>query len=159
MKVCSALRGSLAQGFRLGIGARLGIALAAVGALVLALNFLIEKVVRVERTTQITQFVSAPAPIPAAIPMALAAQPLLAARDVPEPPRRTLTSDNLLLALDHLDEAVRARVTSDTEPSNADYQRTMGDMDAAISEFITTATAITGKSYSKLIAAFKLLPR
>jgi len=156
IKTFTALRASLAQGFRLGIGARLAIALAAVGALVLALNFLIEKVVRVERTTQITQFVSAPAPLPAAVPTALPAQPWVAARDVQQPPRRTLTSDNLLLTLDHLDEAIRARVTSDTEPSSADYQRTMADMDAALNEFITSAAAITGKSYSKLTAAFKL---
>jgi diguanylate cyclase (GGDEF)-like protein len=149
----AALRGAFAKGFRLGIGARLAIALTAVGALVLALNFLIEKVVRIERTTQITQFVPAPAAMPAAVPLTA---PAAASDALPEPPRRTVTSDRVLLTLVHFDEAVRARVAMDNAQSTADYQRAMDDMNAALSEFIVGAASITAKSYAKLTAAFKL---
>jgi diguanylate cyclase (GGDEF)-like protein len=151
------LRHALAEGFRLGIGARLAIALSAVGALVLALNFLIEKVVRIERTTQVTQFVSAPAAMPTAVPAALPAQLAApAGAAVPEPARRTITSDRLLQSLDHFDEAIRARVATPSESSTADYQRTMSDMNGALNEFIASAASITGKPYSKLASAFKL---
>ena len=54
---------------RLGIGARLGIAFAAVGALVLAANFIVEKGVLIERTTKITRTVPPPAPPPTPIVM------------------------------------------------------------------------------------------
>jgi diguanylate cyclase (GGDEF)-like protein len=150
------LRDALAKGFGLGVGARLAIALVAVAALVLALNFLIEKVVRIERTTHITQFVSAPAAVPLATPtvptqLLAGASALLA-----EPPRHTVTADHLLLTLDHFDEAVRARVATESESSSADYQRTMVDMNGALDEFITAAASIIGKSFAKLSAAFKL---
>jgi diguanylate cyclase (GGDEF)-like protein len=123
---------------------------------VLALNFLIEKVVRVERTTQITQYVSAPAAPPAIAPVVPIQPPAAATEAGPEGPRRTVTSDRLLLTLDHFDEAVRARVAGESESSTANYQRTTEDMSAALNEFIIGAASITGKSYAKLTGVFKL---
>src|ERR1700733_12651622 len=64
--ICSTRRQALAERFRLGIGARLGIALAAVGALTLALNFGVEEVVLIERTTRIMQIASPSVSAPSA---------------------------------------------------------------------------------------------
>jgi hypothetical protein len=50
--------------FRLGIAARLATALAVMGALVLAANFIVEQGVLVEKTTQITRIESQPAALP-----------------------------------------------------------------------------------------------
>jgi diguanylate cyclase (GGDEF)-like protein len=148
------------QHFRLGIGARLGIAVAAGGALVLALNFLVEKVVLIERTTQITQFVPSPPPISMPIAVPSIAAPVAAENAVPaEPARLILTPDHLLLTLDHFDAAVRTRVAADSEASTADYRRALADMNGSIGTFISSATAINGKSYANLAAAFKLHER
>jgi diguanylate cyclase (GGDEF)-like protein len=153
----TALSASLMERFRLGIGARLGIAVAAGGALVLALNFLVEKVVLIERTTQITQF-APPAP-PVSVPVAVPtpAPPVAAAISAPpEPARLILTPDRLLLTLDHFDAAVRTRVAAESEASTAEYQRAVADLTGSLDTFISSATSISGKSYGKLAAAFKL---
>jgi diguanylate cyclase (GGDEF)-like protein len=142
----------------LGIGARLGIAFAAVGALVLAANFWVEKGALIERTTQITRTIPSPAPAPAPVvitPPPLP-QPPAAAAPLPATLGRSVTSDALLQTLDRFDEAVRARVAADNEESNADYQRTLADMNRALIAFIGTAASISGKSFAKLGAAGKL---
>jgi diguanylate cyclase (GGDEF)-like protein len=155
-----ALSAALMERFRLGIGARLGIAVATGGALVLALNFLVEKVVLVERTTQITQYVAPPPPIPAPIAVPSAAPPVAAETVAAvEPARVTLTPDRLLLTLDHFDTAVRTRVATNSEASTGEYQRSLADMNASLDTFIRSATSISGKSYGKLTAAFKLHQR
>lgn len=154
--VYAALRVACKQGMRLGIGPRLGIALATGGALVLALNFLVQKVVFVERTTQITQFVQRPAPVVSVDVAPILPTPLpVVSLAAPEPVYRSVTADRLLTALDHFDEAVRARIGADNPASNAGYQRTLADMNGALSSFIGTATAISGKSFGKLAASFK----
>src|ERR1019366_7137631 len=143
---------------RLGIGARLGIAFAAVGALVLAANFIVEKGVLIERTTKITRTV----PPPAAPPTPIVMMPPPSVAPVPAvvtPPRRTVTSDALLLTLDRCDEAVLERVAANTEQANAKYQRTIVNMNRAANAFMTTAASISGKSLAKVGAAFKIHQR
>src|ERR1700733_13961378 len=105
IRICSTHRQTLAEGFRLGIGARLGIALAAVGALTLALNFGVEKVFLIERTKHITQIAS---------PSVSGTRGLL-----PAPAPSRVTSGRLPLTLDHFDSAVRARVAAESELSRA----------------------------------------
>jgi diguanylate cyclase (GGDEF)-like protein len=156
----AALRAALRERFRLGIGTRLGIAVATGGALVLALNFLVEKVVLVERTTQITQFVPPPPPISVPVAAPAAAPPVAAESNVAaEPARIILTPDRLLLTLDHFDAAVRTRIATDSEASTAEYQRSLAEMNGSLDTFIRSATSINGKSYGKLAAAFKLHQR
>ena len=152
----AALRVAFKQGLRLGIGPRLGIALVTGGALVLALNFLVQKVVFVERTTHITQFVPQPAPVVNVdvTPLLPTHLPMLSL-SAPEPAYRFVTADRLLAALDHFDEAVRVRVGTDNPASNAGYQRALADMNGSLSSFIGAATAISGKSFVKLAASFK----
>ena len=152
-----ALSAALMERFRLGIGARLGIAVATGGALVLAFNFLVEKVVLVERTTQITQYVPPPPPIPAPIAVLPAAPPVAVETNAPaEPARVILTPDRLLLTLDHFDAAVRTRVAANSEASTGEYERSLADMNGALDTFIRSATSLSGKSYVKLAAAFRL---
>jgi hypothetical protein len=137
---------------RLGIGARLGIAFAAVGALVLAANFIVEKGVLIERTTKITRTVPPPAAPPTPIvmmpPPSVAPVPTVVTRA-----RQTVTSDALLLTLDRFDEAVLERVAANTEQANAKYQRAIVDMNRAANAFMTTAASISGKSLAKVGAA------
>src|ERR1700722_2702220 len=96
IRICSTHRQTLAERLRLGIGARLGIALAAVGALTLALNFSVEKVLLVARTTHITQIA----------PPSVSGTPGLLPAPAPSPVRW----GRLPLTLEHFDAAVRARV-------------------------------------------------
>lgn len=143
---------------RLGIGARLGIAFAAVGALVLAANFIVEKGVLIERTTKITRTV----PPPAAPPTPIVTMPPPSVAPVPAvvtPARQTVTSDALLLKLDRFDEAVLERVAANTEQANAKYQRAIVDMNRAANAFMTTAASISGKSFAKVGAPFKIHQR
>jgi diguanylate cyclase (GGDEF)-like protein len=160
VKAYTTLRGVLAERLRLGIGARLGIAVAAGGALVLALNVLVEKVVFVERTTHITQFAPPAPPIPIPIATEAPTPPVSVTSSAPpEPARLTLTPDRLLLTLDHFDAAVRSRAAMESDTSSADYQRTVTEMNGSLDAFISRATAISGKPYAKLAAAFKLHQR
>jgi diguanylate cyclase (GGDEF)-like protein len=155
-RLYAAFRVAFKQGLRLGIGPRLAIALATGGALVLTLNFLVQKVVFVERTTRVTQFVQPPVPLVGADVTPLLAAPLPVANlPAPEPQYRSVTADRLLAALDHFDEAVRARVATDGLASNAGYQRTVAELDGALTSFMSAATAISGKSFAKLAGGFK----
>ena len=146
-------------GRRLGIGAHLGIALAAAAALVLAVNLLVEKVVFIETTTQVTRTVSIPTPV-AALARPAPAPP---AADTSEPRQApssgTEIPDRLLLTLGDFDEAVRARLATDGEPSRADYQRTRAEMNAALNTLAGSGASVGGKSYPKLAAAFSLHQR
>jgi diguanylate cyclase (GGDEF)-like protein len=144
--------------FRLGIGARLGIAFAAVGALVLAANFIVEKGVLIERTTNITRTL----PPPAAPPTPIVMMPPPSVAPVPAivtPARRTVTSDAMLLTSDRFDEAVLERAAANTGQANAKYQWAIVDMNRAANAFMTTAASISGKSLAKVGAAFKIHQR
>jgi hypothetical protein len=156
-RICSVCRERL--GRRLGIGAHLGIALAAAAALVLAVNLLVEKVVFIETTTQVTRTVSIPTPV-AALARPAPAPP---AADTSEPRQApssgTEIPDRLLLTLGDFDEAVRARLATDGEPSRADYQRTRAEMNAALNTLAGSGASVGGKSYPKLAAAFSLHQR
>jgi diguanylate cyclase (GGDEF)-like protein len=154
IRICSTHRQALADGFGLGIGARLGIALVAVGALTLALNFGVEKVVLIERTTHITQIASPSVSAPSAAE-ATPPGPPFAGTHGPLPGPSPVTWERLALTLDHFDSAVRARVAAESELSGADYRRTMAEMNSALNALISSA-ASSGNSYTKLATDFKL---
>jgi diguanylate cyclase (GGDEF)-like protein len=136
---------ALAERVRFGITSRLVAAFIGVGVLVLASNFIVEQSVLIEKTTQITRVVPLPA-IGAATP-AVASPPMI------PPERRVVTSDPMILALDRYERAVQDRIGINTKQTEADYQRSMSDLNHASLAFITKAVSISGKSLSKLTAS------
>jgi hypothetical protein len=149
---------ALSDRLRLGIGARLGIAFAAVAALVLAANFIVEQGVLIERTTEITR--TLPAPAAPAKATAIVPPPSVAlVPPVVTPVHRMVTSDALLHALDRFDEAVLERVAANSESANAKYQRAIVDMNRAAIAFMTTAASISGKAFARVGATLKVHQR
>jgi diguanylate cyclase (GGDEF)-like protein len=139
-------RDQLAARPSFGITSRLMIAFIGVGALLLAANFIVEQSVLVERTTQITRIAPAPAPAPPIPePVAKPAPVVVIAQ-----PRRVVTSEPFISALDRYGRAAQDRVAAKTEQSDADYQQSTSDLDTAARAFLTQAVAISGKSYQKL---------
>ena len=136
---------ALAGRVRFGLTSRLVAAFIGVGALLLASNFIVEQGVLIEKTTQITRI----APPQAVV----AAQPIAAPPPAIVPERRVVTSDPMILALDRYERAVQDRIGTNTEQAEADYQRSMTDLDRASREFITKAASISGKSLTKLTSS------
>ena len=132
---------------QLGIAARLGIAFAAVGALVMAVNLIVENGVLVERTTLVTRVV----PLPA-----VAARPPLEPKAVSvAAPPRTVTSEAFLQALGRFDDTVLERVAGNTDRTETQYKRALQDLNRVALDFMATAASISGRSFSKLGAALK----
>jgi len=118
------------------------VAFIGVGALVLAANFIVQQGVLIEKTTQIKR-IAPPASV-------AAAQPVVAQPPAVTGERRVVTSDPLLLALDRYGRAVQDRIGSDGTHAEADYQRSISDLDSACHAFIAQAVSISGRSFLKL---------
>jgi diguanylate cyclase (GGDEF)-like protein len=155
LRECVRCNAAFSERLRLGIGARLGIAFAAVAALVLAANFIVEQGVLVERTTEIIHIVPPPAAAPAKPPAIVPPASVAPVPAVAAPLHRIVTSDALLLALDRFDEAVLHRVAANNESANAMYQRATVDADRAASAFMTKAASISGRAFVKVGVALK----
>ena len=138
----------LTERFRFGIASRLVVAFIGVGALVLAANFIVEQGVLIEKTTQITR-IAPPSAIAAAQPVVA---PPLAVTIEP----RVVTSDPLMLALDRYGRAVQDRIGTNTQQAEADYQRSLSDLDSACRAFIAQAVSISGKSFLKLASSINV---
>lgn len=136
---------ALAGRVRFGLTSRLVAAFAGVGALVLASNFIVEQGVLIEKTTQITR-IAPPATV-------AAAQPIIAPPPAIVLERRAVTSDPMILTLDRYKRAVQDRIATNTEQAEADYRRSVSDLDRASLEFITKAASISGKSLTKLTSS------
>ena len=145
-------RRALSEYFRFGIAFRQMAAFICVGALVLAGNFIFERGVLIEKTTEITRLPPAPPVSPTPAPRALE-PPAVAPAVAPE--RHVLPRENLLLALDHYERAVQQRSSANTEQSEAAYQLATADLDHESGAFIAQAEAISGKSLAKLAASIK----
>jgi diguanylate cyclase (GGDEF)-like protein len=145
-------RRALAERLNFGITSRLVTAFIGVGVLVLASNFMVVEGVMVERTTEITRV--APTPAPA---VAEPVEPAPPAVPLPPPPpvRRVVSSDALRLALDRFTQAVKDRSGSNSEETEADYQRASSELDDTCRSFITQASLIAGKSFAKLSSGIK----
>ncbi|MGA8707665.1 MAG: hypothetical protein WB646_11835, partial [Steroidobacteraceae bacterium] len=100
---------------RWGIGARLGVAFAAVAALAVAANLFAEHEIAVVNTTRIV-----PVEVPVAPPAAPAPKPapVLAATPVPSPVVKPLESDGLITAIEQYADAVRSQVEVHNEESD-----------------------------------------
>jgi hypothetical protein len=60
-----------------------------------------------------------------------------------------------MLALDHFGRAVQDRVGNKTEETEAQYQRSISDLDGASRAFIVQGVSISGKSFAKLTSSVK----
>ena len=152
-KAISDRRQHLAERFSLGIASCLVAAFIGVGALVWAANFIVEQGTLTERTTEITR--SVPAPTIAPKPIEANAQTGVEPPPVAVPERRVVTSDALRSALDRYGRAVHERAGMKTDESEAEYQRSIAELDHESELFVTQATAIRGKSVPKLASTIK----
>jgi diguanylate cyclase (GGDEF)-like protein len=142
-----AFRAALGERLNFGIAARQIAAFVCVAVLALAANFIVEKEVLIERTTEIVR--QSPPEIASKLvsaPTQTVADPLPAR--VPE--RRLVTSEALKYALDHFSRAAQDRVGMNTPDAEADYQRAASELDAAVQSFTSQAASISGRSFSKL---------
>jgi len=143
----NALRTVLSRRLIFGIAARQIAAFICVGILVLAANFAVEKGVLIERTTEIVRQAPpgvAPAIVESSLPSV--GEPPSA----PIPQRRIVTSEALSLALDHFKRAAQERVGMNTVETEADYQRSASELEAASATFFSQAASISSKSFSSL---------
>jgi diguanylate cyclase (GGDEF)-like protein len=145
-------RRSLTERLNFGIAARLTAAFIGVGILVLAANFVVVKGVLIERTTQITRVEPPPVAPPIAAPKVEAA-PVVTAP--PPAPRRIVTSDTLTLAVDRFARALKDRVASSSDDTQAEYQTSGTQMEEAARTFVAQASAISGKPFTKLTSGIK----
>src|SRR5271165_301255 len=95
--------------FRLGITARLTMALLGVATLALAANFMVEQAILVERTTTITRILLRPADVAAANRLR-ETPPLRAETSV----RAVLTADAVMMAFNRLSESTQDRIARRT---------------------------------------------
>jgi diguanylate cyclase (GGDEF)-like protein len=152
LRQMSVRRRALIEHLNVGIAARLVTAFIGTGVLVVVANFFVVKGVLVEKTTEISRIVPASPPPPVAVvPTEVAPPP---APTVP-PPRRVVSAESLLLAMDRYERAVKDRVASKTDETEAEYQTAGGQLDEASGSFITQAASISGRSFAKLGAAIK----
>jgi diguanylate cyclase (GGDEF)-like protein len=136
----------------LGITARLTAAFVGVGVLVLAANFVVVKGVLIERTTQITRVAPPPAQPVVEPRVEPAPQPVAAP---PPAPRRVVTSDTLTSAIDRFGRALKDRVATNSDETQAEYQTSATKMEEASRAFVAQASAISGKPFAKISSGVK----
>lgn len=134
-----------------GIAARLITAFIGVGILVLVANLFVVKGVLIERTTQITRV--APPPAAPIVEPKVETAPQPAAP--PPAARHVVTSDSLTSAIDRFNRALKDRVASNSDETQAEYQSSATQMEEASRAFIAQASAISGKPFAKIATAVK----
>jgi diguanylate cyclase (GGDEF)-like protein len=130
---------------RWGIGANLGVAFAAVVALAVAANLLIEHEISVVRTTRIVRVEASPVPAPAGVGARLTS-------DSTAPQIEAESPKSLLAALEHFANAVRNRL--DIHNDDSDSQLTTAGRELERETELYTSTSLAGTSGS----GEKLLP-
>ena len=119
----------LSSGLRWGIGARLGLAFAAVAGLALAANLLTQHEIAVVNTTRI---------VPVAVPVAPPIAPVRQSAPVPAP-AKPIDSEGIIAAIEQYEDAVRSQILVHNEDSDnrfADATRALRD---AMQAFATQA--------------------
>ena len=119
----------LSSGLRWGIGARLGLAFAAVAGLALAANLLTQHEIAVVNTTRI---------VPVAVPVAPPIAPVRQSAPVPAP-AKPIDSEGIIAAIEQYEDAVRSQTLVHNEDSDnrfADATRALRD---AMQAFATQA--------------------
>jgi diguanylate cyclase (GGDEF)-like protein len=143
---------SLVGHFNFGIAARLIAAFIGVGILVLVANLVVVKGVLIERTTQITRVAPPPAPPTVEPKVEAAPQPVVTP---PPAPRRVVTSDALTMAIDRFGRALKDRVATNSDETQAEYQTSAAQMEEASRTFVAQASAISGKGFVKITSGIK----
>lgn len=137
--------------WRWSIGAHLGVAFAAVVALAIAANLLIEHEISVVRTTRIVRVeASRVSPAPASAPADVPARPTSAST---APQIEAVSAKSLVVALEHFVDAVRNRL--DTHNDDSDSELTTAGRELQREMELYAAASLPGTSG----AADKLLPR
>ena len=106
---------------RWGIGARLGIAFAAVAALAVAANLLVQREITVVRTTRLVRI-----PVPTSSPQPVVAPQRVAA---PLPEIEALNPRALIAAIEHYEGAVRSRLDIDSDESDTQFAAAVRDFE------------------------------
>jgi diguanylate cyclase (GGDEF)-like protein len=128
------IRARLRRGFSIGIAGRLATSFAAVAALAIAANVMIEREIAVVQTTRVDRGqyspapdVRAPAPAPGAAPQSTASRETLHSDVVPA------EIDRFQATLEHYQRAIEARVAMDTSAAEDDRRAAQRDLDFAAS--------------------------
>jgi diguanylate cyclase (GGDEF)-like protein len=127
------IRARLRRGFSIGIAGRLATSFAAVAALAIAANVMIEREIAVVQTTRVDRGQYSPAPEVRAPPPSPGAAPLSAASR--EPPHSEVVPaeiDRFQAALEHYQRATEARVAMDTGAAEDERRATQRDLDFAV---------------------------
>jgi diguanylate cyclase (GGDEF)-like protein len=126
------IRARLRRGFSIGIAGRLATSFAAVAALAIAANVMIEREIAVVQTTRVDRGqyspaldVHAPALAPAAAPLAAASRETLHSDVVPA------EIDRFQAALERYQRGIEARVAMDTSAAEDDRRAAQRDLDLA----------------------------
>ncbi|HEY6619250.1 MAG TPA: hypothetical protein VIY68_06885, partial [Steroidobacteraceae bacterium] len=134
--------------WRWGIGAHLGVAFAAVVALAVAANLLIEHEISVVRTTRIVRVEASPV-VPMAASIGVRPQP--AAASV-APQIETLSAKSLVASLEHFADAVRDRSVIHNDDSDRELGNAAQELQRETAAYV--AASVPGAS----VAREKLLP-
>jgi diguanylate cyclase (GGDEF)-like protein len=112
--------------WRWGIGARLGVAFAAVAALAVAANLLVQREITVIRTTRLVRIAPPASPPPASPPPAVVAAQWVAA---PLPEIKVVSPRALTTAIEHYEGAVRSRLDIDNDESDMQLAAAVRDLE------------------------------
>jgi diguanylate cyclase (GGDEF)-like protein len=125
------LRAALRRGVSIGIAGRLATSFAAVAALAVAANVMIEREIAVVQTTRVDRGQYSPAlgTLPAA--RAAAAAPPIAPRETPRSDRAPAEIDRFQAALERYQRAIEARVAMDSGAAAEDRRAAQRDLDLA----------------------------
>jgi diguanylate cyclase (GGDEF)-like protein len=151
--LAQAHRVAITERLNFGIAARLITAFVGVGVLAVAANFIVEQGALVEKTTEITRV--APAPAPEIASPVVASEPLPEPPAPPQPPRRIVTSEALIMAIDRFSRAVKDRSSGKTEETESEYQGSSAELATSSGSFIAQAQSIAGKPFGKLGTAIQ----
>ena len=133
--------------WRWGIGAHLGVAFAAVVALAIAANLLIDHEISVVRTTRIVRVEASPTSAPAGV-----GARLTSASKAPQIEAESAKS--LVAALEHFVDAVRNRLDIHNDDSDSQLTTAGRELEREIQLYTATRFAATSDSEEKLLPRF-----
>ncbi len=136
--------------WRWGIAAHLGVAFAAVVALAIAANLLIEHEISVVRTTRVVR-VEAPPVSPGAAAAAVSARSSPASTG---PQIETVSAKSLVGALEHFVDAVRNRLDIDNDDSDAELANAARELERETQIYSVASVAGSADSRERLLPRF-----
>jgi diguanylate cyclase (GGDEF)-like protein len=136
--------------WRWGIGAHLGVAFAAVVALAVAANLLIEHEISVVRTTRIVRVEALPVSAVTA-PAGPRPQPVSA---LPTPPTEAASADSLVASLEHFVDAARNRAVISTDESDGELATAAQELERATQAYAKASIPGSSESRERLLPHF-----